>query len=68
MNIVLFKELVGDYNSYNLDEIAEMQLLTLEEVDKMQREIEIDSGNLSDWDHLRLCFTCKYLYNLYYNK
>lgn len=59
MDTKLFKMLAGDYNDYNLDEVEEMEIMTIDEVNNLQRILEKDSGDYTNWDLLRLCFTCK---------
>lgn len=61
METSLFKKLAGDYTKYNLDEIEDMELLTPAQVELLQRQLEDDTGDYSNWDLLKLCFTCKAL-------
>lgn len=59
MDNKLFKTLASDYNQYNLDEIEEMEIMTLEEVGNLQGKLELGNDSYNNWDLLRLCFTCK---------
>lgn len=42
---------------FTAEEVNEFEFMTNRELDKYQRELEKDGGNLSDWDHIRAIFT-----------
>lgn len=62
MDIKLFKELAGDIDEYSISDIEALEIMTPDEVEEILRDTEKAGGNHSDWDVLRLCFTCKYLF------
>ena len=64
MDIKLFKALANDYTKYNLGEIEEIEIMTLDEVNSLLTEMERETGNHSDWDVIRVIFTCKYYMDL----
>lgn len=54
-----FKKYVIDLNRFTAAEVDEFTLMRSDELDEYQTELERDSGNLSDWDHLRAFITLK---------
>lgn len=59
MEIKEFKQYTNNLNQYSASEIDEFAFMTEAELDSYQSELEYDSGNLSDWDHLRAFITLK---------
>lgn len=64
MEINKFMKLTGNPDAYNAREVAKLELMTEDELSDYQYELEMDSGNLSDWDHIRAVITFKDKINL----
>lgn len=65
MEIAQFKSLVHDIKNFNGEEIEEFELMSENELQWYYRELETDTGGLSDWDHLRAIYTLKYRLSKY---
>lgn len=59
MTIDEFKKYAIDINHFSAADVDEFTLMRSDELDEYQTELERDTGNLSDWDHLRAFFTLK---------
>lgn len=61
MKLKEFKNYTKNLDQYTAEEVDRLEVMTFEELDSYQREIEYDSGNLSDWDHIRAVITFRKL-------
>ena len=59
MEIKEFKKLALGLDNFTAKEVDEFELMNIEELEAYQNELERDSGNFSDWDHIRALFTMK---------
>lgn len=59
MDIKEFKKYTNHLDLYGADDVDSFELMTDEELDDYQYEVESDSGNLSSWDHIRATITLK---------
>ncbi|MBU8573638.1 hypothetical protein [Bacillus pumilus] len=59
MDLKIFKKLTSNLSAFTAAEIDEFNYMTSDELNSYQRELENDTGNLSDWDHLRAFYTLK---------
>jgi hypothetical protein len=59
MDVKEFKKYTNNLDAYTAGEVDEFEPMTDEELDEYQRELEFDTGNLSDWDHIRAIITLK---------
>lgn len=59
MEINEFINYTENLDQYTVDEMTKLQPMTDQELKDYQSEIEYDSGNLSDWDHIRAIITFK---------
>lgn len=59
MELEEFKRYINNLDQYTAAEVDSFELMTGEELNAYQHELEIDSGNLSDWDHLRAIITLR---------
>lgn len=59
MNLEKFMKFTGNPDAYSAADVARLELMTEDELSDYQHEIETDSGNLSDWDHIRALMTFK---------
>lgn len=59
MDLKHFKKLTSNLSAFTAAEIDEFNYMTSDELNSYQRELENDTGNLSDWDHLRAFYTLK---------
>ncbi|MEH7603687.1 hypothetical protein [Bacillus safensis] len=59
MDLKHFKKLTSNLSAFTAEEIDDFKYMTSDELNSYQRELEIDTGNLSDWDHLRAFYTLK---------
>lgn len=59
MELEQFKKLTSNLSVFTAQEIDEFAYMNSDELNNYQRELEIDTGNLSDWDHLRAFYTLK---------
>ncbi len=60
MDFKEFYKLTEHPDAYSTEDVAELRLLSEEELQKYQTEIELHGGdNLSDWEHLLAFFTLK---------
>lgn len=57
MQIEEFKLYTSNLDAYTPSEILELEVMTKEELDEYQRLLEIDSGTLSEWEHIRAVIT-----------
>ncbi|MCM3366028.1 hypothetical protein HKK70_08690 [Bacillus safensis] len=58
-----FKKLTSNLSAFTAQEIDDFNYMTSDELNSYQRELENDTGNLSDWDHLRAFYTLKSIIN-----
>lgn len=63
MDIKQFKKLTSNLSQFTAEEIDKFTLMSSDELNEYQRELENDGGNLSDWDHLRAFYTLKSIIN-----
>lgn len=59
MDLKIFKKLTSNLSAFTAAEIDEFNYMTSDELNSYQRELENNTGNLSDWDHLRAFYTLK---------
>ena len=59
MEIKEFKKLAINLDNFTAKEVDEFELMDIEELEEYQNELERDSGNYSNWDHIRALFTMK---------
>ncbi|MGA4713033.1 hypothetical protein [Bacillus safensis] len=59
MDLKHFKKLTSNLSAFTAEEIDDFKYMTSDELNSYQRELENDTGNLSDWDHLRAFYTLK---------
>lgn len=59
MDISEFKKYTTNLNAYTLSDVDELTVMTEKEFEHYQYEFDHDTGNLSDWDHLRASVTLK---------
>lgn len=59
MELKHFKKLTTNLSAFTAQDIDEFTFMSSDELNSYQRELEIDSGNLSEWDHLRAFYTLK---------
>ncbi|MDM5298200.1 hypothetical protein QUF51_08505 [Bacillus pumilus] len=59
MDLKQFKKLTSNLCAFTAAEIDEFNYMTSDELNSYQRELENDTGNLSDWDHLKAFYTLK---------
>ncbi|PRS48137.1 hypothetical protein [Bacillus sp. MZGC1] len=59
MDLKHFKKLTSNLSAFTAEEIDDLCWMTSEKLNGYQRELENDTGNLSDWDHLRAFYTLK---------
>ncbi|MEK3821387.1 hypothetical protein MKY20_20140 [Cytobacillus sp. FSL W8-0315] len=59
MDLKKFMKLTGNPDQYSARDVADLTLMTDAELSDYQYEIEFDTGNLSDWDHIRAVMTFK---------
>jgi hypothetical protein len=59
LHIDKFMKFTGNPDSYSAREVADLTLMSDDELSDYQYEVEMDSGNLSQWDHIRAIFTFK---------
>lgn len=59
MDLKQFKNLTSNLSAFTAQEIDDFNYMTSDELNSYQRELENDTGNLSDWDHLRAFYTLK---------
>ena len=57
MEIKQFKKLTSNLSEFTADEIDNFTFMSSDELNNYQSELEIDAGNLSEWDHLRAFYT-----------
>jgi hypothetical protein len=55
-----FKKYTKNLNAYTLQDVEDLKIMTENELESYQYELENESGNLSEWDHLRALFTLKH--------
>lgn len=65
MDINEFKKYTIDLSQFTAADVDEFTLMRSDELDEYQTELERDSGNLSDWDHLRAFITLKAKVKMY---
>jgi hypothetical protein len=58
-----FKKLTSNLSAFTAQDIDEFTYMNSDELNQYQRELENDTGNLSDWDHLRAFYTLKSIIN-----
>ncbi|MGD6876892.1 hypothetical protein [Bacillus infantis] len=63
MELKQFKKLTSNLAAFTAEEIDDFTWMTSEELNRYQRELESESGNLSNWDHLRAFYTLKSIIN-----
>lgn len=63
MELKQFKKLTSNLSAFTVQDIDEFVFMSSNELNKYQRELENDAGNLSDWDHLRAFYTLKSIIN-----
>jgi hypothetical protein len=59
MELKEFKQYTKNLHAYSAEEVEELQPMTPIELEQYQHEVERDTGNLSDWDHVRAIITFK---------
>jgi endonuclease I len=60
MEISEFKKYTKNLDAYTLREVDEFKIMTEQEFESYQNELENDTGNLSEWEHIRAIFTLKH--------
>ena len=59
MEIKEFEKLAICLDNFNVSQVKDFELMTDKELVYYQIDLEGDTGNLSDWDHIRAFFTMK---------
>ncbi len=59
MELKYFKKLTSNLSEFTAQDIDDFTFMTSDELNNYQRELEHDTGNLSQWDHLRAFYTLK---------
>lgn len=59
MDIKEFKKYTNNLDQYSADEVDSFEVMNDIELEEYQREVEFDTGNLSDYDHIRAIITFK---------
>lgn len=59
MELHEFKKYARNLNEFSVDEMQDLELMSDEELDWYQDELERGTGNLSDYHHLRVLFTLR---------
>lgn len=59
MEIKEFKKYTNNLNEFSADEVDEFEFMRIDELESYQDELERDTGNLSNWDHIRAFITLK---------
>lgn len=59
MDLKHFEKLTSNLSAFTAEEIIDFKYMTSDELNSYQRELENDTSNLSDWDHLRAFYTLK---------
>lgn len=59
MDLKNFKLLVQNTSNFSADEVDDFELMNGDELKEYQEDLELDSGTLSDWDHIRAFYTLK---------
>lgn len=54
-----FKLLAHNTSNFSADEVDDFELMNGDELKEYQEDLEVDSGTLSAWDHMRAFFTMK---------
>lgn len=59
MDLKTFKALAINTNEFTADQIDNFKLMSSEELISYQKNLEVDGGFSSKWNHLRAFFTLK---------
>lgn len=59
MELKEFKQYTKNLYLYDAEQVDSFEAMTDEELDDYQNELERDTGNLSEWDHIRAHITLK---------
>lgn len=59
MDIKEFKKYTNNLDQYSADEVDSFEVMNDKELEEYQREVEFDTGNYSDYDHIRAIITFK---------
>lgn len=57
MEFKVFQKYTKNIEQYSAYEVDKLTAMPEEELDNYQKELEFDTGNLSDWDHIRAGIT-----------
>jgi hypothetical protein len=60
MEINEFKKYTNNIDAFHPSEIEFFRFMSDDELKEYQHELEYDTGNLSNWDHVRALFTLKH--------
>lgn len=61
MELKEFKEYTTNLHEHSADQVDDFEFMSNDELESYQDELERDTGNLSDWDHIRAFITMKAL-------
>lgn len=59
MDIKELKKYTNNLHLYTAEDVYSLKAMTDDELEDYQREVEYDSGNLSNFDHIRAIITFK---------
>lgn len=59
MDIQELKKYTNNLEKYSAADVDSLEFMTDEELEDYQREVEHDSGNVSNFDHIRAIITYK---------
>jgi hypothetical protein len=59
MEIKEFEKYARNLGEFSAADVKDFTTMTNAELDEYQDELEQDTGNLSDWDHIRAFITMK---------
>lgn len=59
MDIKEFKKYTSNLDAYTVSDVDELTVMTEKEFEQYQYELDHDTGNLSQWDHIRAIVTLK---------
>ncbi len=59
MEIKDFKKYTNNLSAFTADDVEGFELMSDKEIEEYQVLLEEDTGELSDWDHIRAFYTMK---------